>query len=284
MDHRLVDPKFVAQEWPRPGPAEDKYSRGVLGVVAGSEIYPGAAVLSCLGALRGAAGVVHYVGPRRAQDLVLARLPEVIIHDPAEASHTLPRASAWLIGPGVADHARQEAVIGAVIASGLPLVVDAGAMESTALARAHGSRVANWEQVIFTPHAQELERTLGALGHNVETSPEGGARGEHARLLAEAARANVLLKGSITTVTSPGGAIVELPPATPWLATAGSGDVLAGLVGGLLAAGLPAATAGALGAWVHARAGELASGGGPIVASDIADAVPRVLASLWSDT
>lgn len=268
--------------WPVPAPDDDKYSRGVLGVVAGSEAYPGAAALTVSGALRAGVGAVHYVGPRRAQALVLQHRPEAIVHEPADASHTLPRASAWVVGPGVADHAGQEAVVGAVLASGLPMVVDAGALEAVARSRAAGARLAPPDRVLFTPHERELVRTLDALRHDVTAGDVRSDRLAHARLLAEAARATVLLKGSRTIIASPGGAVRELPAAPAWLATAGSGDVLAGIAGALLASGLSAADAGAAAAWVHARAAEIASGGGPILAMDVADMVPAVVTSLLS--
>lgn len=280
-DPREWSQEDTARQWPVPGAHDDKYSRGVLGVVAGSDAYPGAAVLVSNAALRAGAAYVRYVGPRRAQDLVLARHPEVVVHGPADASDLLPRCQAWIVGPGVADHPEQDAVISAVAEVGLPMVVDAGALESIARARASGDRAAPSDRVLLTPHADELVRTLQSLRHDVIRADVDRDRIGHARLLAEAARATVLLKGSHTIVVSPGGAVIELPPATAWLATAGSGDTLAGIAGTLLASGLVAADAGASAAWIHARAGDLASGGGPITALDIADMVPRVIAALW---
>jgi hydroxyethylthiazole kinase-like uncharacterized protein yjeF len=270
----------VAASWPVPDAGDDKYSRGVVGIVAGSEAYPGAAGLVVSGAARAGAGMIRYVGPRRAQDLVLALRPEAVVHDSADAAETLPRASAWVVGPGVTDYPEQDAAIGAVAASGLPMVVDAGALEAIALARAAGARSAMADRVLLTPHASELIRTLAALRHDVTRADVEHDRGGHARLLAEAVRATVLLKGSVTVIASPGGALVWLPEAPAWLATAGSGDVLAGIAGTLLAAGLPAHEAGASAAWVHARAAALASKGGPIAALDIARALPRVVADM----
>ena len=273
----------VAERWPVPDAGDDKYSRGTLGVVAGSEAYPGAAVLVVAGAARAGAGMVRYVGPRRAQDLVLATRPETIVHGSADAAETLPRARAWVVGPGVADYPEQDAAIGSVTASGLPMVVDAGALESVALSRAAGAREAGADRVLLTPHAGELIRTLGALRHDVTPADVEHDRAGHARLLAETARATVLLKGSVTLVASPGGAIVWLPEAPAWLATAGSGDVLAGIAGSLLAAGLPAADAGACAAWMHARAATLASAGGPITAMDVADNLPIAIGEILTD-
>lgn len=268
----------VLRVWPVPGASDDKYSRGVLGVVAGSDAYPGAAVLVTNAAIRAGAAYVRYVGPQRAQNLVLARHPEVVVHGPADASDALPRCQAWVVGPGVADHPEQDAVISAVTEAGLPMVVDAGALASVARARSSGDRAAASDQVLLTPHADELARTLQTLRHDVIRADVDTDRTGHARLLAETTRATVLLKGARTIVVSPGGAVLTLPEATPWLATAGSGDTLAGIAGALLAGGLSAADAGASAAWIHARAGALASGGGPISALDVADMVPRVIA------
>ncbi len=265
--------------WPVPDAGADKYSRGVLGIVAGSNAYPGAAVLVASGAVRAGAGMVRYVGPRRAQDLVLAERPECVMHEPGDAAQSLPQCQAWVVGPGVADDPVQDAAVGAVVASGLPMVVDAGALESVAKARASGSREAPSDRVLLTPHAGELARTLGALRHDVSADDIANDRAGHARLLAETARATVLLKGSETIVASPGGMVTMLPSAPFWLATAGSGDVLAGIAGALLAAGLSAVEAGICAAWAHARAAERASGGGPIAALDIAGALPATVAA-----
>jgi hydroxyethylthiazole kinase-like uncharacterized protein yjeF len=280
MSRTVIGAAMVRAMWPVPTTSDDKYSRGVLGIVAGSEAYPGAAVLACSAALRAGVGAVHYVGPRRAQDLVLQHRPETIVHDPTDASHTLPRASAWLVGPGIADHPGQDAVVGAVLASGLPVVVDAGALDAAARSRAAGARPAAADAVLLTPHVDELARTLNALRHDVTAEDVHADRLANARLLAEAARVTVLLKGSVTLVATPGGGVRELPEAPAWLATAGSGDVLAGIAGALLAAGLTAADAGVCAAWVHARAAELASGGGPLLALDIADLTPAVVAAM----
>ncbi|GIG55524.1 hypothetical protein Dac01nite_22760 [Demequina activiva] len=270
----------MRERWPVPTESDDKYSRGVVGVVAGSDAYPGAAALVTSGAVRSGAGMVRYVGPRRAQDLVLSLRPECVVHDPGDAAESLPRAQAWVVGPGVADYPEQDAAIGAVMASGAPMVVDAGGLEAVARSRASGSRETAADRVLLTPHAEELMRTLQALRHDVTVMDIAADRAGHARLLAETARATVLLKGARTIVASPGGLLIELPEAPAWLATAGAGDVLAGIAGTLLAAGLTAADAGAGAAWIHARAAERAGAGGPVAALDIASALPACIAFL----
>lgn len=263
-----------------PAANDDKYSRGVVGIVAGSEAYPGAAALAAAGAARAGAGMVRYVGPRRAQDLVLSLRPEVVVHGSADAAETLPRATAWVVGPGVADYPEQDAAIASVMVSGLPMVVDAGAIDIVAKARASGAREASPDRVLLTPHAGELVRALAGLRHDISRADVDRDRAGHARLLAETARATVLLKGSVTVIASPGGSIVWLPEAPAWLATAGAGDVLAGIAGTLLAAGLSAADAGANAAWMHARAAKISSAGGPITALDVADALPLAIADM----
>jgi len=227
--------------------------------------------------------MVRFVGPRRAQDLVLSLRPEAIVHGSADAAETLPRAHAWVVGPGVADYPEQDAAIGSVVASGLPMVVDAGALAAVALARAAGARETLADRILLTPHAGELIRTLGAMRHDVTMADVERDRAGHARLLAETARATVLLKGSVTVIASPGGGLMWLPESPPWLATAGTGDVLAGIAGMLLATGLPAAEAGASAAWIHASAARAVSGGGPITALEVANHLPRAIADVLSN-
>ena len=161
----------VAERWPVPDAGDDKYTRGTLGIVAGSEAYAGAAALVVSGAARAGAGMVRYVGPRRCQDLVLALRPETIVHGSADAAETLPRARAWVVGPGVADYPEQDAAIGSVAASGLPMVVDAGALESVATSRAAGARDAGSGPHLVDAPRRRTDPYLGS------TAPRRHARG-----------------------------------------------------------------------------------------------------------
>ncbi|MFD0414185.1 NAD(P)H-hydrate dehydratase [Streptomyces sp. NPDC127108] len=250
---------------PVPGAASDKYRRGVVGIVAGSARYPGAAVLSVAGALRGGAGAVRYVGP--AADAVIARFPEALVSDgpPAKAG----RVQAWVAGPGLGDDAGR---LRDVVAADVPVLIDAD-----------GLRLVDPDAVrkraaptLLTPHAGEAAALLGVSRAEVE-----GARLDAVRELSARYVATVLLKGSTTLVASPGGggAVRVNPTGTAWLATAGSGDVLSGLSGSLLAAGLGARDAGAVGAFLHGLAARLAAEGAPVGAQDVADAVPLA----WRD-
>jgi ADP-dependent NAD(P)H-hydrate dehydratase / NAD(P)H-hydrate epimerase len=286
--HLPADPVVVrltsagaAAAWPTPRPADHKYSRGVLGVVAGSERYPGAAVLACDGAVRAGAGLVRYLGPALATAQVLAARPEVVAgRVPAGRVH------AWLVGPGAVDDPDQAAAVEHVLDSGLPHVVDAGSLAACVRARAAGRRAATADQVLLTPHAGELARLLGLVGHPTSREQVEAAPWRSAHLLAERVEATVLLKGAVTLVVPPRGPTYSQADGTPWLASAGTGDVLSGVAGALLAAGVPAPLAGALAALVHGRAGRAAAAGehgqagGPVTASDVAHAVPAVVAKL----
>ncbi|MFI0238810.1 NAD(P)H-hydrate dehydratase [Streptomyces sp. NPDC016845] len=252
----------VAALLPRPTGESDKYQRGVVGVVAGSERYPGAAVLATAGALHGGAGAVRYVGP--AADAVIARFPETLVSagPPSKAG----RVQAWVIGPGLGD---DKAGMADVLASDVPVLIDADGLR---LADAETVR-ARTAPTVLTPHAGEAAALLGCDRKRVEAE-----RLASVRELAERYGATVLLKGSTTLIASPDGpaspAPVRVnPTGTPWLATAGSGDVLSGLTGSLLAAGLRPADAASVGAYLHGLAAREAAQGAPVSAQDVAAAV-----------
>ncbi|MEU4036055.1 NAD(P)H-hydrate dehydratase [Streptomyces collinus] len=254
----------VARLLPSPAAESDKYRRGVVGIAAGSARYPGAAVLAVSGALRGGAGAVRYVGP--AGDAVIARFPETLVSDggPAKAG----RVQAWVVGPGAGDDA---ATVAEVLAAEVPVLVDADGLR---LAERDTVR-ARTAPTLMTPHAGEAAALLGVRREEVEA-----ARLASARELAAVYRATVLLKGSTTLVADPGGGAVRVnPTGTGWLATAGSGDVLSGLAGSLLAAGLSPLDAGSVAAYLHGLAGRFAARGAPVGAHDVAARIPQA----WRD-
>ncbi len=261
---RALQAADVAALTPRPGRESDKYSRGVVGVVAGSRAYPGAAVLAVAGALHGGAGMVRFVGPGEVAAAVRAAWPEAVVSEgaPVEAG----RVQAWVVGPGLGTGAESRARLTSVLDTDVPVLIDADALTMLA----GGPALWRPAPTLFTPHAGELARLLGLERVAVLADRVGCAR-----RAADAYGATVLLKGSTTVVADPGGGCVWVnPTGTPALATAGSGDVLAGLGGALLAAGLPAAQAGAVAAYLHGLAAVQASGGGPVTARGIAAAVP----------
>ena len=251
-----LQPADVARMLPVPGPFEHKYTRGVVGVRAGSETYPGAAVLCTSAAVSGLAGMVRYQGS--AADAVRARHPEVVVSE--------GRVQAWVVGSG--GDADAEQALTDALADGVPVVVDADALVHVR---------PGTPGVVLTPHAGELARMLGVGREEVEADQLG-----FARRAAATYDGVVLLKGRHTVVARPDGRVRVTTSGVPWLAVAGAGDVLAGLIGALLAAGLDPWDAAAAGSWLHGAAASLASGGGPVTAADVADAVPQVVRRILS--
>ncbi|MFJ3968486.1 NAD(P)H-hydrate dehydratase [Streptomyces parvus] len=257
----------VAALLPVPGAESDKYRRGVVGVVAGSERYPGAAVLAVAGALRGGAGAVRYVGP--GADAVIARFPEALVHagPPSKAG----RVQAWVVGPGLGDGRAAEAAVADVLAADVPVLVDADGLR---LLDAETVRTRT-APTVLTPHAGEAAALLGTAREEVESG-----RLTAVRELAARYRATVLLKGSTTLIAEARDTPVRVnPTGTAYLATAGSGDVLSGLTGSLLAAGLAPRDAASVGAYLHGLAARHGSDGAPVSAQDVADGIPAA----WRD-
>lgn len=251
---------------PREG--DDKYSRGVLGVITGSDDYPGAAVLGVDAALHTGIGMVRYLGPERPSALVLARRPETVTID--------GRVQAWLLGSGMEASGHDsltEARIATALSSGHPVVVDAGAVDSAADSAG---------PVMMTPHHGELARSLHVDVAEVSAEPEVWAN-----RAAESFGATVVLKGHTTLVCGTGGNYRITSPTT-WLATAGTGDSLAGIIGALVAThssavsgndGLMARLA-ATAVLVHGYAALRAGSGGPFTVLDLNAAIPAVIADL----
>lgn len=307
IEDRLANPavyRFEAKDilaaWPRPTATDTKYTRGVVGVVAGTPTYPGAAIMSTNAAVNAGAGMVHFLGDASTRGMVLSASPEVVCSDnqPWDV-----HVQAWLAGPGVADDASQSARVQAVIESQEPAVLDAGALTLAAQAVADGRLGA---QKILTPHAGELEQVfewLKGFGVTDDAPDRAGIEAAPVHWAREAARltgATVLLKGATTIIASPGSedgdqdqVCLSIGDASPWLATAGSGDTLAGILGTVVAhvsehpdalerLGEWArgdgrwAAAAALGAGVHALASRV-DGEGPVPPTVLAANVRTVL-------
>ncbi len=234
----------VAARWPMPGAKDDKYTQGVTGILAGSSTYPGAAVLCTGAAVAATSGMVRYAGSAGQQ--VLSHWPEVIAAPSASAAG---RVQAWAVGPGLGTDEAGASALWFALDTDLPVIVDADAL--TILA-AHPDLIANRSApTVLTPHAGEFARLAGA--------PPGDDRVAATRRLADQFGATVLLKGNITVIAEPGGPVYLNPAGQSWAATAGSGDVLSGVIGALLAAGLPAGEAAAAAAFVHAHAANLSA-------------------------
>lgn len=234
-----LDAGDVRARWPVPGPRDDKYTQGVVGVLAGSATYPGAAILCAGAAVAATSGMVRYAGSAAAE--VVAHWPEVVAVPDAAAAG---RVQAWCVGPGLgADETAVSALMFA-LNSDLPVIVDADGL--SILAEHQHLLAARAAPTVLTPHAGEYARF--GLG------PPGGDRVAAAGRLARTLSATVLLKGNVTVIAEPSGLTYLNPAGGSWAATAGSGDVLSGVIGALLAAGLPPGEAAAMAAFVHARA------------------------------
>ena len=234
-----VDADDVADCWPVPGPHDDKYSQGVVGILAGSGAYPGAAVLCSGAAVAATSGMVRYAGAAAAE--VIAHWPEVVA---APTAGDAGRVQAWAVGPGLGTGEAALADLAFALGSQVPVIVDADGL--TLLARHPDLLDGRDAPTVLTPHAGEYERF--GIG------PVGDDRVGAARRLARTLGVTVLLKGNVTVIAESSGLTYLNPAGASWAATAGSGDVLSGIIGALLAAGLPAGRAAAAAAFVHARA------------------------------
>jgi hydroxyethylthiazole kinase-like uncharacterized protein yjeF len=275
----------IAAWLPRPTAESDKYRRGVLGIVAGSERFTGAAQLSVGAAVRGGAGMVRLVSALPAAAVVRQHWPEAVITTTgdtttgdAQAGGQVIKAAgqvqAWTAGPGMGTGEHAAGLLAAVLATSLPVLVDA---DGITLLAAHRGLLSRSAPTLLTPHAGELARLLGADRADIESR-----RLRFATQAAADLGCTVLLKGSTTVIASPtaGQGVMVNPTGTSWLATAGSGDVLSGLAGALLAQGLEPLHAAAAAAYLHGIAARLAAGpgmGAPIGASDLIGALPAAI-------
>ncbi|MBT2503698.1 ADP/ATP-dependent (S)-NAD(P)H-hydrate dehydratase [Curtobacterium sp. ISL-83] len=257
-----------------------KYRRGVLGIATGSDQYPGAAVLGVDAAVHTGVGMVRYVGPSRATDHVLIRRPEVVAGG--------GRVQAWVVGSGISASSLGELdpttadAFAHASDDGVPVVVDAGALPLVHLG----------PLAVLTPHAGELAALLDVPRGSIEEDPAAAAL----RAAAETGSV-VLLKGERTHVATPDGSVrLVASSATPWLATAGAGDVLGGVLGALVATRAAAAEASgtpltpsdlahlaAAAAVVHGVAARRASGGGPFPMTAVVEQLPGVVRDLVVD-
>lgn len=283
-----------------PGEKSHKYTRGVLGMLTGSEDYPGAALMSVRAAVNAGVGMVRFAGSSQLNFLMNLSVPEAVCStgDPLEL-----RVDAWALGSGVSQGSRLEH-IGAVLSTEAAAVADAGAVALVAQLVAGGRRL--MQQHILTPHAGELADFFTWLSALAPNLLEGDAP-ERAEIEADPAfwasraaslsGATVLLKGGVTHVaTSDGQLVLTVEGNSPWLATAGSGDTLTGVLGALLAqhqahhpqpsAPLIYAQLAAAAVTVHGLAADLVhtpGARGPLPPTEVAQRLPAALAQLLSE-
>ncbi len=243
FDAVSLDDESAEAMLPRPGTDAGKYTNGVLGVAAGSSAYPGAAVLCTGGAVRTRPGMVRFAGGHG--DGVVARWPEVVATPDVGGAG---RVQAWVVGPGLGVDDTGVRTLHEVMQSDVPVLVDADGLRLVAAEpELLAERRRRGVQTVLTPHQGEF----GALFPDLDPAE----RLASTRTAAARCGATVLLKGHRTIVATPAGETSVNTTATPWLSTAGSGDVLSGVIGSLLAAGLSPFDAATLGAFLHGRAG-----------------------------
>jgi NAD(P)H-hydrate epimerase len=291
IPRRLVDASAVgAGLWdatdagrvaPRPHPTEHKGTRGHVVVVAGAPGTRGAGRLAALGALRAGAGLCTLAAPADANGELAApdAVMTAVVDDAASVAAAIAGKAAVVVGPGMGRDDRARARLDAVLAAGVPAVVDADAL--FLLTDRLDAVVAAAGPVILTPHPKEAARLLGGTVADVARD-----RLAVARALAARSRAVVVLKGARTVVCDGtlGDEFCTInPTGGPALATGGTGDVLAGVIGGLVAQGVAPGDAARLGVWVHGRAGEALAavlGARGAIASDLPEAVAREIAAV----
>lgn len=252
----------VWAQWPSQPYDGHKYAIGVPGIVAGSAKYAGAAVLCVGGALRAKPGMVRFVGEPPATDRVIEAWPECVI---APSVADAGRVQAWVVGPGIGTDERGRRVLDEVLAADVPVLVDADGL--TLLKGRLGELAQRPAATVLTPHAGEFERILFEIGDPLSAAQKA----------ADDTGCVVLLKGPSTVVAAPGHPALVNPTGTPRLATAGTGDVLSGIIGSLLASGIEPRMAAAMGAYAHGAAARSASG--PIIAGDLPALLRELIAT-----
>jgi hydroxyethylthiazole kinase-like uncharacterized protein yjeF len=280
------NPALWAHRFPVPQIEAHKYARGHAVVVSGHESSTGAARLAARGALRAGAGLVTIASPRDALSVNAAASLAVMVRPADDASELAKllddaRLNAVVLGPGGGVGARMRDMVLAALGGRRAVVLDADALTSFAVDPAplvDAIKAREPASTILTPHAGEFAR----LTKNVQVSSQAPrSRLKQARIAADVFGAIVLLKGPDTIVASPDGRAAIAENAPPWLATAGSGDVLAGFVAGMAAQGMPAFEAAAAAVWVHGEAG--AEAGPGLISEDLPEAVPAVYRRLFPD-
>ena len=258
-----------------PTDLDNKYSRGVLGIITGSAQYPGAAVLSTAAASATGVGMIRFHSSSGLAHLVLHTCPEVVVQPGP--------VSAWLLGSGISDQKYKLITtwlrhrwFELAKLQNVPTVLDAGAMYLAGKLS---------QPALISPHAGELAKLLKSRGVTVSAEAIEGDPRKWVQIASDTLKVTVLLKGAITFVAD-SEQLIELPKATPWLATAGTGDVLAGIVAALVATNeieiLNDASAlariAASASFVHNQAAIAASGDGPFSATQIIEFIPQTVA------
>jgi ADP-dependent NAD(P)H-hydrate dehydratase / NAD(P)H-hydrate epimerase len=278
-------PHFWRKAFPVPRADAHKYARGHVLAVSGDMAATGAARMAARGALRAGAGLVTLASPRDALSINATALTAVMVRpvDTAiEFAEQLSdrRFNACVIGPGAGLGERTRDFVHSALSARRALVLDADALTSFADAPERlfeSIKSAGGAQVVLTPHEGEFPR----LFSDISNKHPGRSKLERVRAAAERSGAVVLLKGPDTTVAAPDGRATIAANAPPWLATAGAGDVLAGIIAGLMAQGVAAFEAASIGVWMHGEAGREAGPG--LIAEDLPEVLPAVHRHIYDE-
>src|SRR3984885_3896542 len=278
-------PQFWRKSFPVPQIDGQKYARGHAVVISGDLAATGAARLSARGALRAGAGLVTLVSPRDALAVNAAAVTAVMVRATDTAIEfaellTDKRLHTCVIGPGAGVGARTRDFVLTALSAERHLVLDADALTSVADAPDRlfqAIKAIPDPLVVLTPHEGEFPR----LFSDISNKNPNRSKLERVRAAAERSGAIVLLKGADTVVASPDGRATIAANAPPWLATAGAGDVLAGMIAGLLAQGVPAFEAASIGVWMHGQAAREAGPG--LIAEDLPEVLPAVFRRLYDE-
>jgi hydroxyethylthiazole kinase-like uncharacterized protein yjeF len=275
-------PELWGRAFPIPRLDGHKYSRGHAVVVSGDASFTGAARLAARAALRAGAGLVTLAGPRAALGINAAASLAVMVRAVDGAAELMDlladrRLNAIGLGPGLGVGEGTRALVAAALDGARAVVLDADALTSfqNDPAGLFGAIAARARSVVLTPHGGEFVRLFGKPTQAAQLS----SKLEQARAAARTAGATVLLKGPDTVIATPDGRAAINENAPPWLATAGAGDVLAGIITGLLAQGMPAFEAACAGAWLHGEAGNAVGPG--LIAEDLSEAFPAIYRRLF---
>lgn len=269
-------PKLWIKEFPWPSPKKHKYSRGAVVVAGGDENMTGAARLSAISALRTSAGMVTVTCPKSALSIYAKTLPAMVmtkaINRPSDFAEFIKgkKCDAVVIGPGHGLCKRTRDMVIIALKSGKNMVIDADAIsvfEKKSEEFIAATRKAK-ASIVMTPHEAEFERIFGKIK----------TREEAAKKAAKKSGAVILLKGADTIIAAPDGRLIVNKNAPSTLATAGSGDVLSGIIGALLASGMEGFLAAAAGAWIHSECAKIFGIG--LTAGDLPDLIPKVLKKL----
>lgn len=278
-------PQLWRKSFPVPRTDGHKYARGHALVLSGELTSTGAARMSARAALRAGAGLVTLASPRDALAINAAALTAVMVRavdNPVQFAELFndKRFNACVIGPGAGIGARTVDFVHTALSAQRHLVLDADALTSfagTPERLFESIKALSEPQVVLTPHEGEFPR----LFSDISNKNPGRSKLERVRAAAERSGAVVLLKGPDTTVAAPDGRAIIAANAPPWLATAGSGDVLAGIIAGLMAQGASAFDAASIGVWMH---GEAAREAGPgLIAEDLPETMPAVFRHLYDE-